>query len=119
MEHKRVFIPTDEELQLAVNCGIKSNLIFSKLVDETGCRANEASRVEWTDIDQERNKVSIKASKHGNARILTISKGLINQLLTLPKTEKTVFPKRKRGTHQKAFRERMKKLARLHTTRES
>ncbi len=69
-------------------------------------------RVEWTDLDPERNKITIKSSKNGNARILTVSKELLNLLFSLPKTEKTVFPKRSLNSKQANFNRRMKKLAR-------
>jgi integrase len=113
-EHKRAFIPTDEELKLAVNCGRKASYVFSLLIYETGARVNEAERLEWTDLDSERNKVAIKASKNGNARILTVSKLLMQQLLSLPRKEKTVFPKRTKKVRQSCFRRRLKKLARIH-----
>ena len=114
-EHKRAFIPTDDELQLAVNCGRKTSLVFSLLIYETGARVNEAERLEWTDLDAERSKVTIKASKNGNARILTVSKRLINLLLSLPKKEKTVFPKRTKKVRQTTFRRRLLKLVRTHS----
>jgi len=113
-EHKRVFIPTDEELHLAINTGRKKSVIFSMFLYETGARANEAARLEWTDLDQERNKATIKASKNGNARIITISKQLMNMLFGLPKKGKTVFPKSSPNTRQVGFRLRMKNLARVH-----
>jgi len=113
-EHKRAFIPTDEEMHLAINTGRKRSVIFSMFLYETGARANEAQRLEWTDLDQERNKVTIKASKNGNARIITISKQLMNMLFSLPKKAKTVFPKASPNTRQVSFRLRMKNLARVH-----
>jgi integrase len=111
-EDKKVFIPTDEELLLAVNSGTKPSIIFSRLIYETGARLNEAQRVEWTDLDTERNKITIKASKNGNARIVTVSKELLNLLFSMPKNGKTVFPKRSLNSKQANFNRRMKKLAR-------
>ena len=113
-EDKRVFIPSDEELWLAVNCGRKQSFAFSLLIYETGARVNEAERLEWTDIDSERNKLSIKASKNGNARIITVSKKLIDLLLSLPKKEKTVFPKLGKNARQTAFHYRLWKLSIMH-----
>ena len=79
---------------------------------ETGARYNEAERLEWTDIDAERCKVTIKASKNGNARILTVSRQLIDMLLALPKVAETVFPQRSKNTRRSGFCRRMKRLAR-------
>ena len=110
-ENKKVFIPNDEELQLAINTGNKKSVAFSQLVYETGARFNEAERVEWTDLDAKRNKVTVGASKGGNSRIISVSKKLVDQLFSLPKTGKTVFPKRAPSTRQANFHRRMKRLA--------
>ena len=112
-EHKRAFIPTNEELHIAINTGRKKSVIFSTFLYETGARVNEAQRLEWTDLDQKRNKVTVKASKNGNARIITISRQLMDMLLSLPKKGKTVFPKTASNTRQGSFRLRMKNLARV------
>ena len=114
LEHKRTFIPTEDELKLAINCGRKASYLFTLLVYETGARVNEAERVEWTDLDNERNKVTIRASKNGNARVLTVSKLLMQKLLSLPRKQHTVFPKLAKKVRQTCFRNRLKKLARLH-----
>ena len=37
-EHKRAFIPTENELKLAVNCGRKTSYVFTSLIYETGAR---------------------------------------------------------------------------------
>ncbi len=113
-EHKRVFIPTEQEIQTAINTGRKRSVIFSLFLYETGARVNEAERLEWTDLDQERNKTTIKASKNGNSRTISVSKNLINRLLNLPKKDKMVFPKLSADTRGVAFRYRMKNLARIH-----
>jgi integrase len=65
--------------------------------------------------DPERRKVSIKASKNGRARILTVTQHLIDRLLCLPKAAKTVFPPRAKNTRRVAFHGRMKTLARIHS----
>jgi integrase len=70
--------------------------------------------LEWTDLDQERNKVTIKASKNGNSRTIPISKNLIERLIKLPNKNRRVFPKRSTNARTMAFRYRMKSLARLH-----
>ena len=89
-------------------------MTFSKLIYETGARKNEAERLEWTDIDRERSKITIKASKNGNPRLITVSKQLIEILYNLQNTGKLVFPKRGKTTRQSNFYDRMKKLASIH-----
>jgi integrase len=115
-EHKQVFIPTEEELRLAINTGHKESMVFSKFLYETGARSNEAHRLEWTDLDPERNNVTIKASKNGNSRTIEISKELMDLLFSLPKTEnqKTVFIRKPRNTRSSSFHNRMKRLAKIH-----
>ena len=117
-EHKQVFIPTEEELKIAINYGQKSTVAFCSLIYETGARVNEAERLEWVDIDRERSIIAIKASKNGNPRLVPVTKGLIELLCSLKKTGekngKLVFPKRGRTTRQANFWCRMKRLSETH-----
>jgi integrase len=115
-EHKQTFIPTQEELQLAINTGHKENFVFSKFLYETGARSNEAQRLEWTDLDPESNQVTIKASKNGNARTIEIPKDLIDLLSSLPKqqNQKTVFTPKPRNTRSSSFHNRMKRLSKIY-----
>ena len=90
-------------------------MVFSTLLYETGARYNEAERLEWTDIDEERCKITVKASKNGNARTVTVSRQLIATLLSLPRLDETVFPPKAWGTRRAGFRKRLKRLARIHS----
>ena len=108
-EHKQVFIPTQEELKLAINSGIKESVIYSMFLYETGARDNEAQRLEWTDLDKERMKVTVKASKNGDSRIVPISENIMNLLFKLPKDKEIVFSKSVKRTA--AFHNRMVTLA--------
>jgi len=114
-ESKKPFIPTDEELSQVVMTGNKSSIAFSRLLYETGCRTNEAERLEWDDIDYAREKIYIRASKRGNARFITITNVLLNMLCRLPRSDKQkiVFPKREKNSRRAWFNKRMKRLARL------
>ena len=112
--HQQVFIPTEEELQFATNSGLRPSISFSTFVYETGSRLNEAERLEWTDINQEHNQVTVKASKNGKARTIPISKHLIEALLSFPKNGNNVFPKRANGSRPVAFRSRLITLAKRH-----
>jgi len=107
-----IFIPTDMELQIAINCGSKENRIFTQFVYETGCRLNEAERLGWIDIDSEKRLVDIKKSKNGNPRRLKVSSELISMLLSLPKNHETVFTPKCRQTRGIMFHKRMQTLAR-------
>jgi len=113
-EHKQVFIPTEEELKLAMNSGHKVSFVYARFLYETGARANEAQRLEWTDLDRERKKVTVKASKNGNSRMISISEDLINLLFSLPKDKETVFHKRPKNSRSTAFHNRMIRMAKIH-----
>ncbi len=108
-EHKQVFIPTEEELNLAINSGTKESVIYSKFLYESGARDNEASRLEWTDLDQERGLVTVKSSKNGDSRIVSISENLMDLLFSLSNPQKTVFANS--GKRTSSFHNRMKTLA--------
>ena len=113
-EHTQVFIPTNEEIQLAINSGKRMSVIFSHFIYETGARVNEAERLEWTDINREQNQVTVRASKNGKARTIPISQHLTSMLFSLSEKGKTVFPKRARGNRQIAFRTRLRTLSKIH-----
>ena len=113
-ESKQPFIPTDEELLHAIMTGKKSSIAFSRLLYETGCRTNEAERIQWDDIDYARKKIYIQSSKGGNARFISVSDISLNMLSRLPRTDKeNIFPKRGRNARRASFSKRMKRLARL------
>lgn len=116
-EHKRAFIPTEEELQIAINTGQRESVIYSKFLYETGARDNEVQRLEWTDIDTERKRVTLKASKHGNSRIVPISQNLIELLFSLSKKHNTVFPKRSQNSRTCAFHARMIRLSKVYNNK--
>ena len=113
-ESKLPFIPTDEELKNTLMTGRKSSIAFATLLYETGCRTNEAERLQWEDIDYARKKIYIRASKKGNARFITASENLLNLLSRQPRTNKAnIFPKRGRNARRGSFSKQMKRLARL------
>ncbi len=84
-------------------------MIYSMFLYETGARDNKAQRLEWTDLDKERMKVTVKASKNGDSRIVPISENIMNLLFKLPKDKEIVFSKSVKRTA--AFHNRMVTLA--------
>jgi len=107
-----IFIPSQKELQLAVNCGSRENRMFAQFIYEVGCRLNEAEAFRWIDIDREKRLVDIQKSKNGNPRRLKVSSELIDILLSLPKNHETVFTPKAQGTRGIMFHKRMQTLAR-------
>jgi integrase len=68
---------------------------FFSLLYETGCRTNEAERLQWDDIDYARKKVYIRASKRRKCSIHFSKRHptKYTQQTTLPRTNKeNVFP---------------------------
>jgi len=56
------------------------------------CRAGEAWQIEWTNVDTEKNTITINnPEKHGLPRQIKVSSKLIAMLERLPKTSKRVF----------------------------
>lgn len=89
---KLPFIPTEEEIDsLIAGCGRKT-ATFLQLLKETAMRSGEANRLEWTDIDMERQTITLnKPEKGSKPRIFKASNKLIAMLNALPKTSARVF----------------------------
>lgn len=97
IRQKLPFIPLEQEIDtLIAACGRKTATIL-QLLKETGMRIGEALKLEWTDIDLERNLLTVNSpEKRGNARIFKISNKLVsmpnalakkgNSVALLPKT---------------------------------
>ena len=64
--------------------GVKMST-YLQLLKETGARAGEAWRLRWTDIDSERQIVSIAPEKNSKARQLRITGRLLSMLERLPR----------------------------------
>jgi integrase/recombinase XerD len=87
------FIPTEEELdQLIAGAGRRMAAIL-QFLKETGARIGEVLNVKWTDIDFERQIVSITPEKGGKPRMLPISDKLIGMLNGIPRKNERVFLK--------------------------
>ena len=89
---KLPFIPTEQELdQLIAGCG-KKTATFLQLLKETAMRAGEANSLHWTDIDFERNMITLnKPEKFGTPRIFKVTSKLIGMLNALPRASQRIF----------------------------
>jgi integrase/predicted RNA-binding Zn-ribbon protein involved in translation (DUF1610 family) len=85
------FIPLEREIDDLIAACNKHLALFLQLAKETGARAGELFRLEWTDIDLESRTVSITAEKGSNPRIFKISNKLLNMLNTIQKQDKKIF----------------------------
>ncbi|MCK4474911.1 site-specific integrase [Candidatus Bathyarchaeota archaeon] len=89
---KKPFIPLEKELDaLIASCGRKTSTTL-QLLKETGMRIGEALTLEWIDIDQARNALTVNhTEKNGELRQIPVSGKLIAMLNRLPKKHKRVL----------------------------
>jgi integrase len=81
LTRKFPFIPTEQELD-ALICGSGKKLsTFLQLLKETAMRCGEAKRLEWTDIDFEKNIVTLNDPEKGsNPRLWKVTQKLMSML---------------------------------------
>jgi integrase len=110
------FIPQEREIDdLIAGCNAEIAL-FLQFAKETGARAGEIYRLQWTDIDFEGHTVSLIAEKNSNPRVFRLSNKLYNMLCAVKKTDPRIFNRYKnlnnlRRTYQKHRKKLSKSLA--------
>jgi integrase len=92
VERKFLFIPTEAELNCLISgSGIKTST-FLLLLKETAMRSGEAKRLEWINVDSEKNVITLNLPEKGSRpRMWKVSAELIGMLRMLPKTSTRVF----------------------------
>jgi len=89
---KLPFIPLESEIDELIAACSPMVSAFLQVCKETGARKREVARIEWTDIDFERNIISINHPEKGsNPRQIKVSSKCINMLSMLPKNRDRVF----------------------------
>jgi len=92
VEQKIPFIPTEQELDALIAGSNKKLAAFLRLLKETGMRAGEAVRLEWTDVDFERRLVTLnRPEKRSNPRMWRVSGELMGMVGALPRRGVRVF----------------------------
>lgn len=87
------FIPLERELDDLIAGANRKTAAFLQLLKETGMRAGEALRLKWTDVDFERNIITLnRPEKGGNPRVFKISPKLVGMLNTLKRKDIRIFP---------------------------
>lgn len=90
---KLPFIPSEQEIDALIASRRKKNAAFTQLLKETAMRPGEAKMLEWTNLDSERNIITLNEPEKGsNPRMRKVSQRLIGMLNALPKTCEQVFP---------------------------
>lgn len=83
-----------------------------QLLKETGMRPGEALRLKWTDVDNQRNIITLNnAEKHSNPRIWKVSNLLTQRLNDLPKENEYVLSNRLRQSVNRNFEAQRRRVA--------
>ncbi|MEM3459269.1 MAG: tyrosine-type recombinase/integrase [Candidatus Bathyarchaeia archaeon] len=86
------FIPTERELDDLISGTGKKLSTFLQLLKETAMRCGEAKRLQWIDVDFEKNIVRLNDPEKGsNPRMWKVSQKLIAMLNALPRESVRVF----------------------------
>jgi integrase len=89
---KLPFIPKEDELDSLISGSRKKLATFLQLLKETAMRSGEATKLKWTDLDEERRIIILNAPEKGsNPRIWKISIRLTGMLGSLRKTSEYIF----------------------------
>ena len=106
------FIPTEQEIDCLISAAPKKLSTFLLLLKETAMRRGEAKGLEWTNIDSERNTITLnEPEKNSNPRIWKVTSQLIARLNALPKTSFRIFGDSKMDSLKSAFLHLRKKQA--------
>ena len=89
---KLPFIPLESDINALIAGASTKAATFLQLLKETWARAGEAWSLEWTDIDPERNLITINnPEKNGLPRQIKVSSQLISMLNRLANNSPKVF----------------------------
>ncbi len=106
------FVPTEQEIDALISASGKKLSTFLQLLKETAMRRGEAKRLEWINIDSERNTITLnEPEKHSNPRIWKVTPQLIAQLNALPKSDSKVLGDCRMDSLKSAFLHLRKKQA--------
>jgi integrase len=84
-------IPQEREIDdIIAGCNPEISL-FLQIGKETGARAGEIYRLQWTEIDFEARTLSLIAEKNSNPRMFRLSNKLYNMLYAYPKQKQNIF----------------------------
>jgi integrase len=119
VEESIPFIPTEQEIDALISSAPRKLSIFLLLLKETAMRRGEAKRIEWINVDSEKNTITLNhPEKHSNSRMWKVTPQLIAQLNALPKISTKVFGDGRMDTLKIAFlRLRKKQAAKMQNPR--
>jgi integrase len=83
---KQPFVPLEKELDALISEAGKRTAAFLQVAKDTGARSGEIAKLEWTDIDAEKNTIAINTPEKGsNSRTLKVSPNTIAMVKALKK----------------------------------
>jgi integrase/recombinase XerD len=85
------FVPTEADIDQLISGSGRVLSTFLQFLKETGARCGEAAQLKWSDIDFERKIPRITPEKGSRARILPISRKLMDMLNNHPKQSDKIF----------------------------
>ena len=112
VNRKFPFIPTEQEIDALVSGSGKKTATFLQLLKETAMRCGEAKRLEWINIDFEKNIVTLnQPEKNSEPRMWKVSPKLIGMLNAAPKESPKVFGESSLASMKTTFQKARKRLA--------
>jgi integrase len=85
------FIPLESELDSLIAGSRKKLSAFLQTLKESGARAGEVARSQWTDLDNVNSTLIIRPEKGSNPRQSRITQKLLAMLLALPRKNSYLF----------------------------
>jgi len=85
------FIPQEREIDDVIAGCNKEIALFLQIGKDTGARAGEIYRLQWSEIDFEGRTISLIAEKGSNPRIFRLSNKLSDMLSSFPKQSEKIF----------------------------
>jgi len=110
--NKFPFIPTEQEIDSLISGAGKKLSTFLLLLKETAMRRGEAKRLEWVDVDFERNTIAMNNPEKGsNPRMWRANNSLIAMLKALPNNDQKVFGSSSISSMKSMFQTLRKRLS--------
>jgi len=109
---KQAFDPLEEEIDLLINASGRITAAFLQVLKDTGARAGEARKIQWTDINEKNHTIDINnAEKGSNNRTVKITEKTISMLKNLPKKNGEYIFSPKCASMRQSFVNKRKELA--------
>lgn len=86
-----LYIPQERETDDIIAGCKKEITLFLQIAKDTGARAGEIYRLQWTDTDFEGRTISIIAEKGSNPRIFRLSNKRLSRLSSSSKDTQNIF----------------------------